>query len=289
MLLVKRVVQKRFASKITTGGYKNKIMNQGRGGPLTKWYGWKITPGGMAETGWTVYKTQVSSLAVDDDDDEMPFNIYPGLNTVRDHLGYIKATVNGIVRISKLPGTEGTGEKVFVWIDPNFTQFFKKEFERHRHRANGNEFVADEIEDRFLRTPRWTRKEDTEQELPDWPKNPVWDHVGKKNYSMQPSTKNMKKALTERERYEQADQDMFYSRMANRTRSYSFGGINYAYENERLQEKPITIDHNGGHSFHRPTVGGRSVIYAKGHVRSTHKKERYRVYHVSDMFGTFWE
>eukprot|EP01059_Diplonema_ambulator_P012049 TRINITY_DN22170_c1_g1_i2.p1 TRINITY_DN22170_c1_g1~~TRINITY_DN22170_c1_g1_i2.p1 ORF type:complete len:248 (+),score=38.03 TRINITY_DN22170_c1_g1_i2:231-974(+) len=246
-------------------------------------------PGNMVEVGYTLYKVQsVSGVAVDDDDDEMPFFVYPGLNTMRDNQGRIRATKTGVVKVSKLPGTEGTGDKVFLWVDPDYNNHYRKEYDRHRHRANGNEFVMDEIEARTLRDPRWTRKEDIVEEIPEWPKNPMWYAEGKKDYAKQPDRAHSTKALTERERYEQADYDMYYSRMNNRSRSYTFNGKRYSYKNERLTEKPISVNENGLTNWRYP-ASPNHLYTAKRHDRKIGEKDRLRVYNVSDMFGTFWE
>ncbi|KAJ9449332.1 hypothetical protein DIPPA_27088 [Diplonema papillatum] len=58
-------VQARFSSKITTGGMKGKIQRGGRGGPVSKKYGWKEMPGAIVCTGDTIYKTQIESIRVD--------------------------------------------------------------------------------------------------------------------------------------------------------------------------------------------------------------------------------
>ncbi|KAJ9449333.1 hypothetical protein DIPPA_27092 [Diplonema papillatum] len=283
-------VQARFSSKITTGGMKGKIQRGGRGGPVSKKYGWKEMPGAIVCTGDTIYKTQISGVGVDEDDDEMPFVLYPGLNTVRDAIGRIRATVDGVVRVSKLPGTEGTGEKVFLWVDPHWDEFMAKERERHRYRSLGMEFAIDEVEARSVKNPRWTRQEDMEQELPSWPYNPAWDlPPEERSYQKQPNFTHHKTAKTERQLYENADEEMFYSRMPNHTRHYRFGGVHYEYKGVAKKMKPVGVVPFARNTWHQPTASSIPALYAQRHDRRAAAKDRLQVDNVSHVWGTFWE
>eukprot|EP01063_Lacrimia_lanifica_P009747 TRINITY_DN16639_c0_g1_i1.p2 TRINITY_DN16639_c0_g1~~TRINITY_DN16639_c0_g1_i1.p2 ORF type:complete len:301 (+),score=116.33 TRINITY_DN16639_c0_g1_i1:105-1007(+) len=284
--------QVRFASKITTGNMKGKWINGGSGGSLARKYGWKIMPGGVAPAGYVIYHAKIAGTMTAEEDDELPFNYYPGLNTVRTPSGLIMATVDGIVRVAKQPGTEGTAARVFLWVDPNVKDFMTREFERHRHRADGNEFAVDEVEQRFLSVPRWTKVADVEQELPDWPFNPEWNkEPEKRNFDKQPDQKAMKMAKTERQLYEEADHEMFYSRMPNRSRAYSFGGKNYQYKGVEIQEQHFGENYGARKYqrklFHRP--GGHDALHARQHDRKRQIQNHNSTYKVSDMFGTFWE
>eukprot|EP01061_Rhynchopus_euleeides_P020688 TRINITY_DN33600_c0_g1_i1.p1 TRINITY_DN33600_c0_g1~~TRINITY_DN33600_c0_g1_i1.p1 ORF type:complete len:301 (+),score=69.28 TRINITY_DN33600_c0_g1_i1:31-933(+) len=281
--------QRRTAAKIVAGQPKGEI-RAGKGRNMSRKLGWKRMPGMIIETGSAIHRVQaLTGISLHEHDDEMPFDLYPGLNTVRNGRGDILATVDGVVRLSKLPGTEGTADKAFLWVDPNIRDYMVREMERHMHRERGNEFAIEEVESRFISSPRWSHKEDREQELKDWLYNPQWDLPEEsRNYSKAIPRTHLKYAKTEREKYEERDHDMFYSRMPDRSRSYAFGGKNYRYENARLEKDPVGVKEFQVQPFAYPTSGAGMARYLRRHDRRHAIKDQNRIYHLSALFGHFW-
>ena len=281
--------QKRTAAKVVAGTPKG-AQNAGKGGPMGKGIGWKYMPGAIIETGSPIYRTRaLTGISVSEQNDELPWNLYPGLNTVRNWKGDILATVDGVIRVSKLPGTEGTADKVFLWVDPNIKDYMTREMERWRHRQSGAELGMDEVEGRFLSQPRWSNTEDREQEIRGWLYNPQWDlPETSRDYSKAVSRDNIRYSKTERELYEQADYDMFYSKMPTRTRTYSFGGKNHKYDNARLTPKPFGSKEFSVASLSSPTTGAPAATYLKRHDRKSAIKDDLRHWQRNAMFGHFW-
>ena len=282
-------VQKRHASKVITSGVIGS-QGKGRGGGISKKYGWKLVPGTIAQAGFTLFKGGgLMGASAAEDDDETEWSIYPGLNTMRTPNGEIRATVDGVVRISKLPGTEGTAYKVFVWVDPHIKDFMTREMERHRHRANGSEFTMDEIEQRFMLKPRWTHIGDKEQYLPGWLRNPQWGLPKEsQNYARQPQREHMRYKKTERETYEEADKEMFYDRMPGRTRSFAFGGKSYVYEGAPVARPVNEKPEFSTQSWLHPASDVRPMVYQERHNWRDEKKRVLSSYKVSPMLGFIW-
>ena len=283
--------QKRFATKVVAGSMKGKISKNQAKLSITKRYGWKNFPGSLVTAGSAVYKVKSSSgVSMDEDDDELPWSINNGLNTIRDRTGIIKATVDGIVKLSKLPGTEGTSDKVFIWVDPHWRDFHSREKNRHKYRAEGIEFTVEEVEGRFLKNPTWTNLDTVTEEIPTWRTHPEWAlDKSKRKFETQPMRSEVKAALTERQQYEKADEDMFYSRMPQRTRTYTFGGKNHSYKGVQVELNPYG---NGGLEFGRlnwttPDSLGRREQLSRID-RTLAERDRYQQYTLSSMHGTFW-
>eukprot|EP01060_Flectonema_neradi_P041064 TRINITY_DN9598_c2_g1_i1.p1 TRINITY_DN9598_c2_g1~~TRINITY_DN9598_c2_g1_i1.p1 ORF type:complete len:303 (+),score=48.13 TRINITY_DN9598_c2_g1_i1:67-975(+) len=283
--------QKRFATKVVAGSMKGKIVKNQAGFSLTKRNGWKVYPGGLVTAGSAVYKVKAcEGISMDEDDDEIPWSIYNGLNTIRNKIGIIKATVDGVVRMSKLPGTEGSADKVFLWVDPHWKDFYNREMRRHKYRTEGIEFAVDEVESRFMRNPKWSNLDIKTEELPNWRTHPEWFmEKSERRYKTQPMRSEVKPALTERQLYEKSDHDMYYSKMPNRKRSYKFGGKRHDYKGVQVEMNPYG---NGGLEFGRfnwetPDVLGRRES-APRIDRTVNERNRYQKYTISPMHGTFW-
>eukprot|EP01065_Artemidia_motanka_P006349 TRINITY_DN13124_c1_g1_i1.p2 TRINITY_DN13124_c1_g1~~TRINITY_DN13124_c1_g1_i1.p2 ORF type:complete len:304 (+),score=106.56 TRINITY_DN13124_c1_g1_i1:87-998(+) len=281
--------QRRAATKLASGGMRNKLQKHGQGGPLSKWYGWKIMPGNMAGIGYTIIKVKsYSGVAVAEDDDEMPFNVYPGANTTREFDGRICSTCEGVVRLSKLPGTEGSGEKVFVWVDPHYSTFYKKEVRRHEHREMGREFAVDEVDDRYLMDPHWTSKSTDHrvEQFPEWHTNPEWDlPKEERDYSRRPVPAT-RFAKTEAQRYEEVEDEMFWSRMPVRERHYRFGGRTHTYDGSRVEPKPVE-QAVWKHNALNGRASGPNRLYHPRFAKDA-AKEAKAVYRIPDFFGERW-
>lgn len=134
-------------------------------------------------------------------------------------------------------------------------------------------------------TPQWTDKSEynREEELPEWPSNPNWElGEGEQDFSEQPPPPTSR-ALTEWEKNERADNEMFYSRMPQRRRHYRFGGQTHQYDGVRVEPKPLQPHAWQPYHWERPQIGCDRVYTAR-HVR----EPQYGKYKVGDSFGTFW-
>lgn len=177
---------------------------------------------------------------------------------------------------------------MFLWVDPHTRNYIEKEMRRGRHKEMGREFNVDEVEDRTLATPRWADKgpDNREEELPEWPGNPVWDDDKDERDHSEPPTPAPRLAKTEWEKYEESDNEMFWDQMPRRRRHYRFNGQTYEYEGARVEQKPLQPHAWQSYHWERPSLG-----YSRLHV-ARHDRDRASklkgVYQISDGFGTSW-
>eukprot|EP00756_Hemistasia_phaeocysticola_P055739 Hpha_TRINITY_DN31718_c0_g1::TRINITY_DN31718_c0_g1_i1::g.116450::m.116450 len=282
--------QQRFAAKLATGYMKGRKMRQGKGRPQSKKYGWKVMPGNIVETGYEIIKTKMySNIAVDDFDDELPFNVHPGANTFRTGIGQIIALTEGTVRVSKLPGTEGTADKVFVWVDPNVRQNVELTRRRHSHKEFNNEFFVDELDANYAKDPKWTHKGDTNHKdtLKEWPYNPEWDlPKSQRDFSRRPPAPTGYEE-TEREIYQRTDNEMFWNRIAQRPRHYRFGGETYEYEGVFADRKSDRPDPWTAFNFESASDARNKLAQPWHDGKATYKRQM-SVYQVPTHFGKWF-